>query len=564
MSSPRSRLAAAGVVLALASLFLLAQPSPPPARANIACDVGGGAAGAISGGVEAITGGAIGLGNPVGDACNAVSGAVSGAITSPITGALKGVGNDVFKQITTWVAEGASWLIGQVVSVIEETTTPQLTAKGFLAEYGQMAAIAALLGTAMLLLAVLEGLAQGNAALLARVVLVNVPLAFLATSVAYVVVQMLLVVTDGLCHAIAAASHENSRHFFQAAIGDLGKAGGAAGKQIDSGGGNDPLGGVAGQATGSVAVPLFVTFLAAIVGAFAAFFVWLELLMRDAAVYVVALFMPLALAASIWPRWMGALRRSAELLVAVIGSKFVIVAIISLAAGLLAAGGSGVEHILAASALMLLACFAPLVLMKLIPFAGGAMEAAYGRRSASGGAISGVQVASDVQILRGMARSNWGGGSGATLWEAEEGGGRPGPEPGGGGSAGAGLPGSSGGGGGASGSGKAAAGGGGGTSGGGGAAGGGGGGAAAGGAAAAAALPAAAARGARTAAQRLEQTGVAQEAGSSPAGPQPSTAPGEPGKEADGAGAEAPRAGERLPRPPAEKPTSKPEGGSKS
>ena len=380
---------------------------------------------------------------------------MSGAVTSPITGALKGVGNDVFKQITTWVAEGASWLIGQVVSAIEETTTPQLTAKGFLAEYGQMAAIAALLGTAMLLLAVLEGLAQGNSALLARVVLVNVPLAFLATSVAYVVVQLLLVATDGLCHAIAVASHENSRHFFQAAIGDLGKAGGAAGKQIDSGGGNDPLGGVAGQAAGTVAVPLFVTFLAAIVGAFAAFFVWLELLMRDAAVYVVALFMPLALAASIWPRWMGALRRSAELLVAVIGSKFVIVAIISLAAGLLAAGGSGVEHILAASALMLLACFAPFVLMKLIPFAGGAMEAAYGRRSASGGAISGLQVASDVQILRGMARSNWGGGSGATLWEAEEArraarprarrrrapsGGPPGSSGGGGGASGGGRP----------------------------------------------------------------------------------------------------------------------------
>ncbi|HXV05608.1 MAG TPA: hypothetical protein VFP23_06860 [Solirubrobacterales bacterium] len=552
MSSLRSRLAAAGVVVALASLLLFAQPSPPPARANVACDLGGGAGGAISGGVEAITGGAIGLGNPVGDACNAVSGAVTGAITSPITSALKGVGNDIFKQITTWVAEGASWLIGQVVSAIEKTTTPQLTARGFLAEYAQMAGIAALLGAAMLLLAVLEGVAQGNASLLMRVVLVNVPLAFLATSVAYVVVQLLLVATDGLCHAIAVASHQNSRHFFQAAIGDLGKAGGAAGKEIGGAGGSEPAGAATGQAAGTVAVPLFVTFLAAIVGAFAAFFVWLELLMRDAAVYVVALFMPLALAASIWPRWMGALRRSAELLVAVIGSKFVIVSIISLAVGLLAAGGSGVEHILAASALMLLACFAPFVLMKLVPFAGGAMEAAYGRRSASGGAISGVQVASDVQILRGMARSNWSGGSGATLWEAEQaGGGRSGPEPGGR-SAGGGPPGASGGGGEVTG---------GGGTGGGGAAGGG---AAVGGAAAAAALPAAAARGARTAAQRLEQTGVAQEGGSSPATTQPATASGAAGREAEGAGAEPPRAGEGVPRPAAERPASKAEGRSKS
>ena len=164
-------------------------------------------------------------------------------------------------------------------------------------------------------------------------------------------------------------------------------------------------------------MPLFVTFLAAIIGAFAAFFVWLELLMRDAAIYVVALFMPMALAASIWPRWSGALRRTGELLVVVIGSKFVIVSIISLAAGLVAETDGAVEHILAAAALMLLACFAPFVLLKLVPFAEGAMAAAYGRRSAAGGAVSGVQLASDAQILRNMARSNWGE-SGATLWNA--------------------------------------------------------------------------------------------------------------------------------------------------
>ena len=97
----------------------------------------------------------------------------------------------------------------------------------------------------------------------------------------------------------------------------------------------------------------------------------------------------------------------------------------------MAESGGEVEHILAASALMLLACFAPFVLLKLVPFAEGAMAAAYGRRSAAGGAMSGVQVASNVQILRNMARSNWGE-SGATLWNAgEKGGGSAGPEPGG-------------------------------------------------------------------------------------------------------------------------------------
>ncbi len=528
----------------LAALALLAQPSPPPAQANPLCDVGSAPAGAVTEGVGAITGGLVGGGNPVGDACNAVSGAVTGAVTAPITDALKGVGNGIFEQITTWVAEGASWLIGQVVTAIEETTTPQLTTKGFLLQYGKMAEIAALMGLAMLLLAVLEGLAQGNAALLARVVLVNLPLAFIATSVAYAVVQLLLVATDGLCHAIAGASHDNSEHFFKAAITGLGEAGGTAGKEVGGAGGTDPSGAVAGQAAGTVGAPLFVTFLAAIIGAFAAFLVWLELLMRDAAIYVVALFMPMALAASIWPRWMGALRRTGELLVVVIGSKFVIVSIISLAAGLVAESGSDVEHILAASALMLLACFAPFVLLKLVPFAEGAMTSAYGRRSAAGGAASGMQAASNVQILRNMAQSNWGE-SGATLWNAgEKSGGSAGPEPGGlrGGGPGAG-PGGGAGGAGAAGGGEAAAG-------------------AAAGAGAAAAVPAAAVRGAKAAAQRLQGTGVAQQAaGSTGAGAAPSEEPAAP-READGGGA--PSAGEKPPRPAPEPPGAKPEKGARS
>jgi hypothetical protein len=537
MSWPRRALGSGAAATLLAALALLAQPSPPPARANVACDIGGATAGKISGGIEAVTGGAVSLGNPVGDACNAVSGKVAGLATNPLTNALKGVGNGIFEQITTWVSEGTSWLIEQVVGAIDKTTTPQLTSKGFLVEYGQMTEIAALLGAAMLLLAVLEGAAQGNAAMLVRVVLVNLPLAFIATSVAYALVQLLLVATDGLSHAIATASHDNSRHFFEAAITDLGKAGGAAGREVGGGsGGVEPAGGAAGEAVGTVEVPLFVTFLAAIVGAFAAFFVWLELLMRDAAVYVVALFMPLALATSIWPRWGGALRRSSELLLVVIGSKFVIVSIISLAAGLLAENDGQVEHILAASALMLLACFAPFVLLKLVPFAEGAMSAAYGRRSASGGAISGVQVASDVQILRNMARSNWGG-SGATLWNAEEkGGGKPGPEPGGGAGGGPG-------GGGAGGGSEAAA---------------GGGGAAAGGeAAAAAAIPVAAARGSQAAGQRLGQTGVAQEAsGSTGEQPQAGKGAGQESGAGDGeaSGGSTPSSGEGPPRPAPEPP----------
>jgi type IV secretion system protein TrbL len=437
------------VVLATA-LATVAQPEPPKASANIVCDAVGGAGGTISGGIEAI-GGAVGGANPIGDACDAVTGKALGAITSPVTDAIEGVGKGIFDQITTWVSEGAGWLIQQVASEIEKTTSPNLMSEGFLAEYGQMAEISAVLAAAMVLLAILEAIAQGSWGLLARAVLVNLPLAFVATSMAFVVVQMLLIATDGMCHGIAAATHEHSQRFFKSAITGLAKAGAGAGED----GGAITGGPATGAVNGAVAAPLFVTFLTAIVGAFAAFFVWLELLAREASIYVVALFLPPTFATAIWPRWSGALRRACELLVVVISSKFVTVTIIALAASLVAAkGGTGIQPLLLASALMLLACFAPFMLLKLVPFAEGAMGAAYGRRSASGGGVSGFQLAYEAQMIQNMARSNtgasppevWniaGGGSGGD--SGSGGGSSPRPVGGGGGGSGsAGAPGSSG------------------------------------------------------------------------------------------------------------------------
>lgn len=553
MSSRRRFLAGLGLACLLAALALLAQPSPPPARANIACDAIGGAANTVTGGVNAITGGLLGTGNPVSGACNSATDGAVNAVTSPITGALKGIGNGIFDQITTWVSEGATWLIGQVVAEIERTTTPKLTSEGFLAEYGQMAEIATVLAAAMALLAVMEALAQGSWGVLAKAVLVNLPVAFIATSVAFAVVQLLLVATDGMCHAIAVATQEHSKHFFKSAIAGLGKAGGTAGGVIDNPGGIDSASGAAGHAAGSVEVPLFVTFLAAIIGGFAAFFVWIELIARDAAVYVVALFMPMALAASIWPRWSGALRRTGELVVVVIASKFVIVSIIALAAGLIAEGQSGVEHVLAASALMLLACFAPFMLLRLVPFAEGAMAAAYGRRSASGAALGGLQLASEVQIIRNMARSNWGA-KPPEVWNlGSNGGGNGGGDSphggggrGGGGGAGAARAGTSAAGGEAAAGAGASA---------------GAGAAAASPAMAAVSVPVAAAKSARSGAQRLEQTATAQATsgsgtsqGASQDGQTPGASP--PGSEPSGESAKPAAASpsEQPPRPPQELP----------
>ena len=68
---------------------------------------------------------------------------------------------------------------------------------------------------------------------------------------------------------------------------------------------------------------------------------WLELLIRSAAVYVAVLFLPLAIATLVWPAVSHWCRRLVETLAALILSKFVIVAVLSLAAGALSSGTAG-------------------------------------------------------------------------------------------------------------------------------------------------------------------------------------------------------------------------------
>lgn len=500
------------VVAVLAAALTLLDPSPQEAQANVACDVGIAPGAAVTG--------ALGIGNPVGDACNAVTDPVLDVLPNPldpVKDAAASLGQGVFDQITSWAADGAVWLLGRVAALTNRTTSPNLLNKGFVRQYRQMAQLASVLAVLMLIFAALEGLGRGDAGMLWRVFLVNVPVAALATSAAYVVVQLIIATTDGFSEVIARSTGEDTRTFFKSAIEALSSAGATAGTATSGPG--------AGTAAGATAVPLFVGFIAAIVAAFGAFFVWIELLMRDAAIYAVALFMPMAIAASIWPRWMGALRRTGELLVVVVFSKFVIVSIIALAASLLANTGGKVEAILAAGALMMLACFAPFVLFKLVPFAEGAISSAYNRQGAGGVAGQSVQLASSVSMMRRAALANWAPhgakpkGDGTTGGAGGASGGAGGASGGGGGQSGA-----------SAGAGGTAAG-------------------ASGGAAGAVALPAAAgaaaAKGSQAAAGRLASSGTAQASGG---------AAGERGGAREGAGQQAATSApdEKAPRPQAE------------
>ena len=107
----------------------------------------------------------------------------------------------------------------------------------------------------------------------------------------------------------------------------------------------------------------------------AALTLWLELVVRAAAVSVAVLFLPLALAALVWPPVAHWCRRLADTLVALVLSKFVVAAVLSLAA-CAGAGGLGVSSsgnggqfasVVTGIALLLIAILAPFTLLRLVP-----------------------------------------------------------------------------------------------------------------------------------------------------------------------------------------------------
>ena len=114
---------------------------------------------------------------------------------------------------------------------------------------------------------------------------------------------------------------------------------------------------------------LFAVFLGAIVMAVGAVVVWIELLVRQAAVYVAVLFLPISIAGIVWPATAHWFKRLVHILVAVVLSKFVIAAILSLAASGLAATGDegGFGAVLSGGALLTLAAISPLALLRLVP-----------------------------------------------------------------------------------------------------------------------------------------------------------------------------------------------------
>jgi hypothetical protein len=327
----RGRLPLGGLAVVLICSLVLAASAPPARASTIGtlCSIGG----IFSGLVE--------------KACDAVS---KGGSVLSAGEKLIGLGGTAARLTglaasAVAVAGGARAALHEAARVIGATTTPRLTSRWFSSAYLRMAALAALLTLPFLFAAAVQALIRSDLAMLLRAAFGYLPLAVLLVAIAAPMTMLLLAASDEMSNLVAAAAGRSSASLLTTT--------GRFSAILQVTGGSLFLGIVMG-------VLLLATAIA----------VTLELVVREAAVYVVVLMLPLAFAALVWPARRVWAARLLELLVALILSKFVIVAVLALAgSGIAQISGFGIGAALAGTALLALAAFSPLVLMRLLPFA---------------------------------------------------------------------------------------------------------------------------------------------------------------------------------------------------
>ncbi len=294
----------------------------------------------------------------VGEAVNALLGGGGGGGSSSAVGKAAFVAG--LAAVGGWVLGGARTALKLTASLLDKTTSPQLRTTWFSSTYWRIGGIGALLTLPFLFAAAIQALLRSDLTLLLRAAFGYLPLSLLAVSIAAPVTMLLLAASDGVSAVVTSA------------------AGGASTRFLAQ------LGLVSGTLDLISRAP-FVSFFVGLLVVGAAVLLWVEMLMRDAAIYIVVLMLPLMFASFVWPARRIWATRTIEVLIALILSKFVVVSVLSLGGAALGqTGNGGVGGMLMGLVLVSLAALAPWTLVRLLPMTELASAAAGQLRGEAG------------------------------------------------------------------------------------------------------------------------------------------------------------------------------------
>jgi hypothetical protein len=310
------------------------------------------------------------------------------AATNTAQTVVSSAGDSALRGLTAAVAAAGGWVLEKVGAAITGTTSPKVNAGWFASQYQVMLALAVLLALPMLLLSVMQGMLRGDMGHIMRSAFVYLPLAGIFSFVAPAIAQLLIALSDWMSLAVSANAAADAQKFMS-----------EAGQALTT----------LGAGTATPSVPVFGILLGSLLILLGGFSIWIELLLRAAAIYVCVLFLPIGFAAMIWPGAMKLAKRLIEFLIAIIFAKVFIVAIVALAASGLANSGWGdsFEGILAGSAMLLIAASSPVALLKLIPIAEAGIADAGGQRANLRRATYAGSVLTGSQVVSGMIQTRF-------------------------------------------------------------------------------------------------------------------------------------------------------------
>lgn len=245
------------------------------------------------------------------------------------------------------------WAFARMIDALQATTAIHLDG-WFSGPWRAMASVAALLALPLLLVGVAHEVLTGNPLGALRRGLVAPLLAGVGLLAAPALLTGLLAFVDGMC----------------AGLVDLG-VGGPTGFGRGLARMERLLGAAAGDPFSRFGLPGPVSFLLLVVVGVLALVIWIELALRTALVYLLALAIPLAAAGLFWRNTVSWALRTLELLLAVALSKVIITAVMVLAAAAISTApttASGAVDTLATGvALLLLGTFALPMTIRLVP-----------------------------------------------------------------------------------------------------------------------------------------------------------------------------------------------------
>ena len=288
---------------------------------------------------------------------------VATAVPNLLADGVEGVAGGVLGQLTEWVVAGAKSVVGFVGQSIDSSTRPDVNASWFEPNYQLMVQVGGAFLLPLVLLAALWSLLRHDAAGVVKIVTVKLPVAAVGMVLATYVINLLVDITDHLSGFVGGTIGGSGEKFATGIVHLL----------------------EAGVLTGSGGLVGFALFIVALVIAVCALLLWIELVVRQAAVLVGTLFLPVGFAGMVWESTAHWLRKLAEGLLAIILAKFVITAVVAVGANAIAEGGDNPAALILGAGILAVAVFTPYVLLSIIPLGTLALAEGLTRRPLQAG-----------------------------------------------------------------------------------------------------------------------------------------------------------------------------------